>query len=125
MGTQIWPLIVGHPAYVEHMRGVVRAFLGALTLLAVLGIRYPAKMLPLLVFELAWKVIWVLAFGVPLRRTGQLDAGTAETMRACLFGVVLVPLVLRSGYPVREYFRAPADPWRGARQASSRIAPAS
>ena len=114
MGAQIWPLIVSHPANVEHMRGVARAFLGALTLLAALGVRYPVKMLPLLLFEFAWKLIWVLAFGLPLWRTNQLDAATAESMRACLFGIVLMPLVLPWGYVVRQYVRAPGDRWRGA-----------
>jgi hypothetical protein len=39
------------------MRGVVRSVLAAVSLLAVLGIRYPLKMLPLLFFELVWKTI--------------------------------------------------------------------
>ena len=112
MGAQIWPLIVSHPANVEHMRGVTRAFLGALTLLCVLGVRYPVRMLPLLLFEFAWKAIWVAAFGVPLWLTHQLDAATAETMKACLLGVVLVPLVLPWGNVIRHYVRASGDRWR-------------
>src|ERR1700741_1973443 len=90
MGLQIWPLILSHPVDVEHMKGVVRAMLGGLTLLcALLGLRYPLKMLPVLFFELAWKAIWVLSFGIPLWSAGRLDAGTADTLRACLLGVVL------------------------------------
>jgi len=46
--------------------------LGAFTLLAV-GIRYPLKMLPLLFFEFVWKAIWVVALGLPLLLSGQLD----------------------------------------------------
>ena len=113
MGAQIWPLIVSHPANVEHMRGVSRAFLGALTLLALLGARYPVKMLPLLLFEFVWKTIWVTAFGLPLWLTHQLDTATAETMKACLMGVVLVPLVLPWAYVIRHFARAPGDRWRG------------
>lgn len=114
MGMQIWPLILRHPADVAHMTGVVRSMLGAITLLAaLLGIRYPLKMLPLLFVEFAWKAIWVLSFGLPLWRAGQLDAGTAETMQACLMGVVLVPLVLPWGYVWTQYVRAPGDRWRG------------
>lgn len=114
MGSQIWPLILRHPADVPHMTGVVRSMLGAITLLsALLGIRYPLKMLPLLFIEWAWKAIWVLSFGLPLWSAGQLDAGTAETMQACLFGVVLVPLVMPWGYLWTQYVRAPGDPWRG------------
>lgn len=120
MGAQIWPLIVSHPANVEHMRGVTRAFLGALTLLAALGVRYPVKMLPLLVFEFVWKAIWVASFGVPLWLTGQLDAATSETMIECLIGVVLMPLVLPWGYLIRHYARAPGDRWRGRVPAENR-----
>ena len=86
--------------------------LGALTLLSLLGVRYPLKMLPLLFFELAWKTVWVLSFGLPLWLAGQLDAGTAETLQACLFGVVLCPLVIPWGYVRRHYFAAPGDAWR-------------
>ena len=114
MGLQIWPLILRHPVDVEHMKGVVRAMLGALTLLcALLGLRYPLKMLPLLFFELAWKAIWVLSFGLPLWQAGRLDADTAETLRACLLGVVLVPLVMPWRYAWDHYMAAPGDRWRG------------
>jgi hypothetical protein len=111
MGVQIWPLILNHPPSVDLMRGVVRAFFGALTLLCLLGVRYPVKMLPLLLFELAWKVIWVVSFGLPLWLKHQMDAATAETMQACLMGVVLVPLVLPWGYIMRHYVRARGDRW--------------
>jgi hypothetical protein len=91
----------------------LRAFLGALTLLAALGVRYPVKMLPLLLFEFAWKTIWVASFGVPLWLTGQLDAATSETMSTCLMGVVLMALVLPWGHVIRHYVQVPGDRWRG------------
>jgi hypothetical protein len=59
-----------------------------------LGVRYSLKMLPLPLFELLWKSIWVLVFGLPLLFASQLDPGTTETLIACLMGVVLVPLVM-------------------------------
>ncbi|MBD0320128.1 MAG: hypothetical protein ICV87_07340 [Gemmatimonadetes bacterium] len=113
MGMQIWPLILNPPAHLEHMRGVVRALMGALSLVALLGVRYPAKMLPLLFFELAWKCIWVFAIGLPLWSAGRLDPGTSETLFACMMGVVVVPLVIPWGYVFDKYLRAPGDRWRG------------
>jgi hypothetical protein len=115
MGAQIWPLILHHPANVEHMRGVVRSFLGALTVLCLLGVRYPVRMLPLLFFEFAWKTIWVVSFGLPLWATHQLNADTQDTMTACLFGVVLVPLVVPWRYVIEKYVREPAERWRRVR----------
>ncbi|HEY0035851.1 MAG TPA: hypothetical protein VGB66_04140 [Longimicrobium sp.] len=112
MGSQIWPLLLGSSSMPEHMRGVVWAMLGALTLLCLLGVRYPVKMMPLLLFELAWKTIWVAAIGLPLWASGRLDAGTSESLFACLVGLVLVPLVLPWPYVLAKYFRAPGEPWR-------------
>lgn len=111
LGITIWPGIVSPPATLSHMGGVVRSVLGAVSLLALLGIRYPLKMLPLLFFELLWKSIWVLAFGLPLWRNQQLDANTRETLNACLMGVVLVPLVLPWGYVFRHYLKSPGERW--------------
>jgi hypothetical protein len=55
-----------HPENLSRLDSVVLSILAAFALLAVLGIRYPLKMLPLLFFELLWKSIWVLALGLPL-----------------------------------------------------------
>ena len=106
-----------HPAALSRLDGVVLSVLAAFALLAVLGIRYPLKMLPLLLFELLWKSIWVLVFGLPLLLSGGLDPGTTETLIACLMGVVLVPLVMPWGYVLNNYLRAPADRW-GKRDAT-------
>jgi hypothetical protein len=119
MGIQIWPLILTSPKMPEHMRGVVWAMLGALTLLAALGVRYPVRMIPLLIFELAWKCIWVVAFGIPLWSAGRLNAGTADTLFSCIFGIVLVPLALPWPYIFAKYVKAPADPWRSLARAST------
>ena len=62
-----------HPENLSPQDSVIVSVLGAFALLAVLGIRYPIKLLPLLFFEFVWKSIWVLALGLPLLLSGQLD----------------------------------------------------
>jgi hypothetical protein len=109
LGIQIWPGIINPPKDLELIRGVVRSLLGAVALLAVLGIRYPLRMLPLMFFELVWKSIWLLAFGLPLWSAGPLDPGTQETMKACLMGIVLFPLVIPWRYVVANYLKMPGD----------------
>jgi hypothetical protein len=109
LGVTNWPMIVSPPADLSHMSSVVRAMLGAVPLLALLGFRYPIKMLPLLYFELIWKAIWVMAYGLPLWSADKLDAGTGETMMACVMGLVIFPLAIPWGYTFKHYLRAPAD----------------
>ncbi|MCC4587992.1 hypothetical protein LL962_12910 [Xanthomonas sp. NCPPB 1067] len=53
LGVQVWPgIVLRHDAW-ELMEGVVQCMLGAIGLLALLGLRSPLKMLPLLLFEIA------------------------------------------------------------------------
>jgi hypothetical protein len=113
LGLTIWPLLIQSATTPpEHYKGVVRAILGAVSLLALLGIRYPVKMLPLLLFELAWKTIWVVVIGYPLWRSGQMDADTHETWFACWMGVVIFPIAIPWAYVWRHYLRAPGERWQ-------------
>jgi hypothetical protein len=95
--------------------------------LAVVGIRYPIKMLPLLFFEFVWKAIWILVFGLPLLLSGRLDPnvsfGGTETLIACLVGVVLVPIVVPWGYVLKQYVKAPGDRWGKQQEVSARPLP--
>ncbi len=108
-----------HPANLSPGDSVILSVLGATALLAVVGIRYPIKMLPLLFFEFVWKSIWILVFGLPLLLSGGLDPnisfGGTETLIACLVGVVLVPLAMPWGYVLNHYLKAPGARWGGKR----------
>ena len=111
LGLTVWPLIVS-PPFTADAQSVIRALLGALAIFSALGIRYPVKMLPLLLFELLWKIIWVVASALPLWFGPGLDTYASETLFACLIGVVLVPLVIPWGYVYAHYIKAPGEPWR-------------
>lgn len=111
-GMQIWPAILHHAKPWDFWHGVGTSFLGALTALSLLGLRYPVKMLPLLMLEFAWKLLWMLAVWLPLWLGHKVDAVTADNEFAILMGVVLVPLVVPWGYIWKAYVVAPADRWR-------------
>jgi len=110
LGITIWPGILA-PGNVSHMGSVVRSLLGALALMSLWGLRYPMRMLPILLFEFTWKVIWVVAFGLGPWLSGNLDQGRTETFFECLMGIVLVPIVVPWGYVLRNYVRSPGDRW--------------
>ena len=112
LGFTIWPGVIHHAKAVELMDGVVSSLLAAVTVLAALGIRYPLKMLPLLLFELVWKSIWLIAFALPLWSAHQVDAETQETVKACLMGIVIFPIVIPWPYVLANYVKKPGDRWR-------------
>jgi hypothetical protein len=111
MGLQIWPLLFHHRPW-ELMHGVAVCFLAALTLICLLGARYPLRMLPILLYELLWKSIWLLAIALPLWRAHQLPPDFPETIKACLMGVILVPLVLPWPYVFANYVKMRGDRWK-------------
>lgn len=121
----VWPVIFSPPDWIAGPTSVIRALLGALAVLCAVGIRYPVQMLPILLFELLWKTIWLLASALPMWLHGGLDPYAAETVFECLFGIVLVPIALPWPYVIARYVRAPAEPWRAQRiDPSTRSAPA-
>lgn len=121
VGLTIWPLLLDAPEKVDHFRGVTWCLLGTVALLACLGVRYPLKMLPLLIFELVWKVTWLLAIGLPLRSTGQLVGAFSETWFANLLGIVIFPLAIPWSYVVRKYIKEPGDPWSSSGTSSPEV----
>lgn len=60
---------------------------------AALGFRYPVKMLPLLLFELVWKAIYLIAFAAPFWAAHQINAAVAENIRAVLMVLIFLPLI--------------------------------
>ncbi len=123
LGITVWPHIVAPPSVAAGPASVIRAFLGALAALSLLGLRYPLRMLPLLLFELLWKVIWVAASALPMWLGPGLDAYASDTLFACLMGVVLVPIVIPWGYVIARYGRSPGEPWSSRSRAPKPGAP--
>lgn len=107
-----WIPLIQHPDTWGQMRGVVACLLCAISLLSLLGLRYPLAMLPLLLFELAWKVIWMLAIAMPLCKGKGLDANFKETAFACGMGVIVVAVVMPWSYVWSQYVLKGGDRWK-------------
>ena len=110
-GSLIWPAVFDPTKTWELMHGVVVCMLGAMAALALLGLRYPLQMLPLLFWELTWKSIWLLRVALPLWRADQLDADTEQSAIECLMAVIFL-VVIPWRYVFEHYVRKAGDPWR-------------
>jgi len=105
-----WPLLPGAAALPLY-EGVTLCVLTAMSLLAFLGLRYPVKLLPVLLFESAWKLLWLALVALPKAVGGGLDAATTETAINCSL-VVVVLAVIPWPYVWRHYVLATGDRWR-------------
>ncbi len=110
LGLDIWPDLLAHPLSWELMRGMTNCLLAGLCVTAILGLRYPLAMLPLLFFEITWKVIWLGLIALPLWRAHRIDADTAQTIFACSM-VVIFPIIIPWRYVIANFARKPGDRW--------------
>lgn len=106
-----WPVLIQNAPPLPVMDGVVTCLLTAVSLLAFLGLRYPVRMLPILLFEVTWKGIWIAAVAVPHLLSDDMNAATSEVLFSCSF-VVIVLAVIPWRYVWSRYVRTPADAWR-------------
>jgi hypothetical protein len=85
--------------------------LAAFSLLCLVGLRYPLQMLPVLLWEVLWKTLWLLLVPFPQWRAGHVD----EALQPAIFAtsmVVLVYLAVPWDYVYRHFVKAHGDRWR-------------
>ena len=111
LGVYIWPVVIYHSNEFAAAKGIQLALLAGLGATAALGLRYPLQMLPILLFELIWKAIYLIAFALPLWSAGQINLAVAEDIKAVLMVVIFVPLVPWR-YVVAHYVLKRGDRWR-------------
>jgi len=102
------PQLIGHE---PTARGVIPSMLAGVWVLACFGLRYPLQMLPLLLFELVWKTIWLIDYGLPQRIAGVNTAQFTEDFKAIALGPLLLIPIIPWGYVFRHYLKKPGARW--------------
>jgi hypothetical protein len=111
VGTYYWPVVIHHTSELAITHGIQFGLLGGLGMTAVLGLRYPVQMLPLLLFELIWKAVYLVFFALPLWSAHEITAAVAEDIKAVAMVVILVPLI-PWGYVFRNYVVKRGERWK-------------
>jgi hypothetical protein len=109
LGAMIVPELLSHPL---TSRGVIASLLGAVWVLAFIGLKHPLEMLPLLLFEFAWKAIWMVAYGLPQWFAGEFPPTFAEDLFNIAIGVILMPMVIPWNYVWRRYVKRSGARWQ-------------
>ena len=99
-----------HHGHWTQATGVAHCFLLALAILSIVGARYPLQMLPLLVYEILWKLIWLAGIALPLWLASQVDSDTRKAFFEIAPIVVIIP-VIPWRYVFQNYILKPGDPW--------------
>ena len=96
------------------IEGAEFCILIALALLSFLGMRYPIGMLPILLFEVTWKVLWLALVAAPLLIAGDLHGATESLLYSILF-VVPIIAVTPWDFVWKRFVTTGGERWRPTR----------
>jgi hypothetical protein len=87
-GSLSWMRLIDTSATFDLMEGLAVSMLAAFAALCLLGIRDPLRMLPILFWEIIWKLVWLTRIAWPAWRGGRVDEGILTNIVAC--GLVFI-----------------------------------
>jgi hypothetical protein len=114
MGSMVWSQILFAGLDWPIMTSVAKSMLAGLALLCLLGLRYPLKMLPLLLYEMAWKTVWIGLIAYPAWSNDRASPDMVGLFWECA-PVAVMYLIMPWRYIWHHYAKAPMDAWRGPR----------
>jgi hypothetical protein len=108
LGIDAWTHILRHQGTWDPMAAAAWSIWASYSLLAVLGILQPLKLLPLVLLEIIYKSIWLLMVAYPLWIKGELVGSPAEEMTYAFLWVALPLLAMPWRYAYDTYVRGGA-----------------
>ncbi len=100
-----------------HVQAAAFSMWAAFAVMGVLGFLHPLRMLPLVAFDIVYKVIWLGVVAWPLWSTGRLAGSPAEEMTGAFLWVVLPAAAMPWRYAFHTLIRG-----RNARAPLARVA---
>jgi hypothetical protein len=111
LGAYLWPGVLDPEKRWELLQGQANCMLAAFSLLCVVGLRYPLQILPVLLWEVTWKTLWLALVPLPQWMAGHVDESIKSSIFACSM-VVLVYLAIPWPYVLTHYVKARGERWR-------------
>jgi len=109
MGYFVWYNLLFASADVPVPQTLSRSMLAALALLSLLGVRYPIQMLPLMIYEVTWKTIWLLLIAFRAWLAGKWTPDIEALFNDCI-GIVLAYIFMPWRYVWARYVVQPMEP---------------
>ena len=102
-----WTVILTHQGSWDYLQAVAYCVWAAYATLSVVGLIRPLKMLPIVLFEIFYKSIWLIIVAYPLWSKNQLVGSPAEQLTYAFLWLPLPLLAVPWPYVFRNYFSLP------------------
>jgi hypothetical protein len=103
VGLQTWSTIINHQGPWDHTKAVAFCVWAAYPTLSIFGLLKPLKWLPIVIFMIFYKTLWVLAVAYPLWRVGALAGSPAAEMAGIFVGAPFIAIIVPWVYVFKTY----------------------
>lgn len=103
LGQEVWGEILNHAGPWDPEEAVAWCVWAAFSSLSLLGLFHPVKMIPILLLEIFYKILWLVIVALPLWRSDTLAGSDAEDIAVGFMWVLLPIIAVPWGYVVRRY----------------------
>lgn len=105
VATDAWRGLLTHEGPWDPVRAVATCVWAAYPTLAVLGLMHPLRMLPLMLFMVLYKGLWLMVVALPLWRADALWGTPAGDMTMAFAALPVAIAAIPWGYVWRMYVR--------------------
>lgn len=105
VGLESWGSIINHQGPWDHVRAVAFCVWAAYSTLSFFGMINPLRWLPIVIFMIFYKSLWVIVVAYPLWRTGALAGSSAEEMAHVFVWAPVIAIFVPWAYVFRNYVR--------------------
>jgi hypothetical protein len=103
VGPIVWTRITSHEGYWDPVQAAALSMWAAHALLSLIGVFRPLQMLPLVLFEIVYKLVWLTIVALPLWLDNRLAGSSAEPMTDAFLWVALPMAFVPWRYVLRKY----------------------
>lgn len=111
LGFKQWYYILEGTADWSSWKGLGHSMLATLALLAIAGVFHPLKLIPVMLYEMAWKTVWLLVVALPAWSNGQ-PVPTIVNVSSSMIGIAVLIILMPWQYVWWRYVSQPIEPWR-------------
>ena len=103
VGFDSWNTIITHQGPWDHTRAVAFCVWAAYATLSVFGLVNPLRWLPIVIFMIFYKTLWLMVVAYPLWSTGTLAGSPADEMAHIFIGAPFIALIVPWKYVFKNY----------------------
>jgi len=103
VGSDSWTAIINHEGPWDHVKAVAFCAWATYSTMSVLGLIHPLRMLPIMMFTIGYKTLWLIVVAYPLWRDNALAGSPAEAMTRVFLWTPVLFIAVPWGYVIRNY----------------------